>query len=72
HFRERGTIRWIEDPIFGDVLVHGGFSVGLLSETPRRVRWVWRPVGADNVRVYHELLGYPISQIKEWYDKGII
>jgi crotonobetainyl-CoA:carnitine CoA-transferase CaiB-like acyl-CoA transferase len=72
HYRERGTIRWIEDPLFGDILAQHGFSVGLLSETPRRVRWVWRPVGADNVKIYHELLGYPISQIKKWYDMGLI
>jgi crotonobetainyl-CoA:carnitine CoA-transferase CaiB-like acyl-CoA transferase len=72
HYRERGTIRWIEDPLFGDVLGQHGFSVGLLSETPRRLRWVWRPVGADNVKIYHELLGYPVSQIKKWYDMGLL
>jgi crotonobetainyl-CoA:carnitine CoA-transferase CaiB-like acyl-CoA transferase len=72
HYRERGTIRWIEDPLFGDLLEQHGFSVGLLSETPRRVRWEWRPVGADNVKIYHELLGYPVSQIKKWYDMGLL
>jgi hypothetical protein len=33
---------------------------------------MWRPVGADNVKIYHELLGVPMSKIKELYDKGII
>uniref|UniRef100_A0A7J3M0T7 CoA transferase n=1 Tax=Archaeoglobus fulgidus TaxID=2234 RepID=A0A7J3M0T7_ARCFL len=72
HYRERGTLRWIEDPLFGDVLCQHGFSVGLLSETPRRVRWQWRPVGADNVKIYHELLGYPLKKIEEWYNKSWI
>lgn len=72
HFRTRGTIRWIEDPSFGDVLVHGGFSDAILSETPPRVRWIWRPVGADNVKIYHDLLGYPISKIEELYKRAII
>ncbi len=72
HYRQRGTIRWFEDPLFGDLLVHGTYSAGLLSKTPRRLKWVWRPVGADNVKVYHELLGYPLKTIKEWYDKAWI
>ncbi len=72
HYRERGSIRWIDDPLYGDVLMQSGFSVGMMSETPRRTKWIWRPVGADSVKVLHELLGYPVSQIKEMYDKGII
>jgi crotonobetainyl-CoA:carnitine CoA-transferase CaiB-like acyl-CoA transferase len=72
HYRQRGTVRWMDDPCFGDVLVQGTYSAGLLSKTPRRLYWIWRPVGADNVKFYHELLGYPISTIKEWYDKAWI
>jgi crotonobetainyl-CoA:carnitine CoA-transferase CaiB-like acyl-CoA transferase len=72
HYRQRGTIRWLDDPIFGDVLVQSGYSTGLMSETPRRVRWIWRPVGADNVKIYHELLGYPMSQLQKWYEQGLI
>jgi hypothetical protein len=29
-------------------------------------------VGADNVKIYHELLGYPMSTIEELYNKGIL
>ncbi len=72
HFRQRGTVRWLEDPIFGDVLQHGTYSAGLMEKTPRRLFWIWRPVGADNVRIYHELLGYPTSKIEEWYEKSWI
>jgi len=72
HLRQRGTIRWLDDPTFGDVLVQGGYSTGLMSKTPRRVNWLWRPVGADNIKIYHEMLGYPLSTIKDWYDKAWI
>jgi crotonobetainyl-CoA:carnitine CoA-transferase CaiB-like acyl-CoA transferase len=72
HFRERGTVRWQDDPIFGDVLAMGSYSAGLMEKTPRRLYWIWRPVGADNVKVYHELLGYPTATINDWYDKAWI
>jgi crotonobetainyl-CoA:carnitine CoA-transferase CaiB-like acyl-CoA transferase len=72
HFRTRGTIRWLDDPLFGDILTHCTYSAGLLSKTPRRLMWQWRPVGADNVKIYHELLGYPMSKIEELYNKNIL
>jgi len=72
HFRQRGTVRWNDDPLFGDVLVASGYSAGLMSKTPRRHKWLWRPVGADNVKIYHELLGYPMSKIEELYNKNIL
>jgi crotonobetainyl-CoA:carnitine CoA-transferase CaiB-like acyl-CoA transferase len=72
HYRERGTLRWLNDPLYGDVLIQSGYSVGMMSETPRRTRWIWRPVGADNVKILHDMLGYPMSTIQEWYERGII
>ncbi|MBW1918416.1 MAG: CoA transferase, partial [Deltaproteobacteria bacterium] len=72
HYRLRGTIRWQDDPIFGDVLAMGSYGAGLMSKTPRRLYWIWRPVGADNVKIYHELLGYPTAKIEEWYSKAMI
>jgi crotonobetainyl-CoA:carnitine CoA-transferase CaiB-like acyl-CoA transferase len=72
HYRQRGTVRWNDDPLFGDIVVHSGYSAGLMSKTPRKHKWQWRPVGADNVKIYHELLGLPMSKIQELYDKGIL
>lgn len=72
HYRERGTLRWLEDPLFGDVLLQSGHSVGMMSKTPRRTNWIWRPVGADNVKIYRDWLGYPLSKIEEWYAKAWI
>jgi crotonobetainyl-CoA:carnitine CoA-transferase CaiB-like acyl-CoA transferase len=72
HYRERGTIRWMDDPLFGDVVIQSGYSTGLMSKSPRRVNWIWRPLGADNVKLYRDLLGYPLSKIEEWYKKSWI
>jgi crotonobetainyl-CoA:carnitine CoA-transferase CaiB-like acyl-CoA transferase len=72
HFRERGTVRWLDDPLFGDMLLHAGYSCGLMEKTPRRINWHWRPVGADNKKIYRDLLGIPLTQIQEWYDKAWI
>jgi len=71
HYRQRGTIRWHEDPLC-DVLLQSTYTCGHMSETPRRQSWIWRPVGADNVKIYHELLGYPIKKVEEWYAKSWI
>ena len=72
HYRERGTIRWMDDPLYGDILNMSGYSTGHLSKTPRKVNWIWRPVGADNVKIYRDMLGYPISKVEEWYAKAWI
>ncbi len=72
HYRERGTVRWLDDPLYGDVLMQAGYSTGHLSKTPRKVNWIWRPVGADNVKLYRDMLGYPVSKIEEWYAKAWI
>ncbi|MBE0568773.1 MAG: CoA transferase [Deltaproteobacteria bacterium] len=72
HYRQRGTVRWMEDPLYGDMVAHSAYGCGLMSKTPRRKLWEMRPVGADNLKVLHELLGYPLSTLKEWDAKGYI
>ncbi len=72
HMRERGSLRWLEDPLFGDVLLQSGHSTGMMSKTPRRTNWIWRPVGGDNVKIYRDMLGIPLSKIEGWYNKAWI
>lgn len=72
HYRERGTVRWLDDPLYGDILLQSGHSVGMMSKTPRRTNWIWRPVGGDNVKILRDWLGFPLSQIEEWYNKAWI
>jgi len=70
HFHLRGTLAWIDDPTFGDVLTQG--VPYQLSETPGRVRWAFKPVGADNEHILAKLCGYSGSHIKELEEKEII
>jgi len=70
HFHLRGTLAWIDDPTFGDVLTQG--VPYQLSETPGRVRWAFKPVGADNEFILAKLCGYSGSHIKELEEKEII
>jgi crotonobetainyl-CoA:carnitine CoA-transferase CaiB-like acyl-CoA transferase len=69
HYWERGTMTMMDDPIYGD------FQQALptiMSHTPPRAKWEARPLGADNVKIYHELLGFSMEKIKEMYAKAVI
>src|SRR4030066_206415 len=46
HYHLRGTLAWIDDPTFGDVQTQ--VHPALMSETPPRCRWVFKPGGADH------------------------
>ena len=73
HFRQRGTVRWLDDPLFGDILDPQRLTApACCPRPPGRLMWQWRPVGADNVKIYHELLGYPMSKIEELYNRNIL
>ena len=43
-----------------------------MEKSPRRTNWHWRPLGADNKKVYRDLLGVPMTKIEEWYKKAYI
>ncbi|MBX9750563.1 MAG: CoA transferase [Roseococcus sp.] len=57
HFRARGTVLPVQDPLLGEVL-HPAPPFRLDGVTPAEmVRWTGRAAGADNDHVFHELLG---------------
>lgn len=70
HWTERGSMMWYDDPFYGDVLTQG--PIYKMSETPPRVKYVHRPVGADNEEIYQGLLGVPLDKIKEMESKEMI
>ncbi len=70
HWQKRGALVWLDDPTFGEVLSQGAFVH--MSDTPPRVKWAFKPVGADNHYIYQKLLGFGNGQINEYEDKGII
>ncbi|NIS75779.1 MAG: CoA transferase [Deltaproteobacteria bacterium] len=70
HWWVRGVFQKLHDPVYGEVLVQGpSFK---MSETPPRIKWLCREVGADNRMVYSSLLGAGVQQIDEMKRKGII
>ncbi len=57
HFRARGTVLPVQDPLLGEVL-HPAPPFRLDGVTPAQmVRWTGREAGADNDHVFHDLLG---------------
>ncbi|MEJ2109832.1 MAG: CoA transferase [Acidobacteriota bacterium] len=70
HFRERGYITEIDDPLDGPMLNYD-FPV-MMSKTPPRVSWSVRPVGFDNEFVMGYALGKSKEQIKQLYECGAL
>ncbi|PJB31572.1 MAG: carnitine dehydratase, partial [Deltaproteobacteria bacterium CG_4_9_14_3_um_filter_65_9] len=70
HWHMRGTLQWLDDPTFGDVLTQG--PAYQLSDTPARIRWAFKPVGADNEYILSKLCGYSGSKIADLEQKEII
>jgi len=68
---ERDILKRFEDPYYGKLLIQGS-SFGKMSETPGRIKWCCRPVGADNEHIYTKLLGFDAKDLRELRKKGII
>ena len=43
-----------------------------MSETPPRMKYVHRPVGADNEEIYQRVCGLSLDQIRELEAKEVI
>lgn len=71
HWRARETFLTIEDPHYGRVLVQNS-SFKAMSRTPGRIKWVCRPVGADNEYLYLKYLGIGARRLQELKDLGVI
>jgi len=66
----RGLFRKIRDPRYGECLVQ--MPPWKMAHTPPRVKWVCRPVGADNEHVYGKYLGYGPAKLRELREAGVI
>ncbi len=71
HWYVRRTFVEIEDPYYGKVLVQNSSLKGM-SETPGRIKWVCRPIGADNEFIYKKYLGFGKSDLKSLRERCII
>ncbi len=67
---DRGVFQKIDDPTYGELTVQG--PAWKMSETSPRLKWVCRPVGADNEFIYLKYLGMGRSQLEALKRAGVI
>ena len=67
---DRGLFQKVADPVYGELTVQG--PAWKMSETPPRLKWLCRPVGADNEFIYLKYLGIGRSQLAALEKAGVI
>ncbi|BAT71580.1 L-carnitine dehydratase/bile acid-inducible protein F [Thermosulfidibacter takaii ABI70S6] len=70
HWYERKALIEFDDKDYGKLLVQG--LVAKMTETPPRLKWLCRPVGADNQVIYKQLLGYDQKILEQLKKEGVI
>lgn len=70
HFRERGFMTEIDDPLYGKYLDHE-FPV-MMSKSPPKSKWSVRPVGFDNEYVMKRVLGKTQAEIDHLNEVGAL
>ncbi len=61
----------MKDPYYGEVMVQNS-TFKSMTATPGRVKWVCRPVGADNEYIYQKYLGLGSARLSELKDRGVV
>jgi CoA:oxalate CoA-transferase len=67
---DRGMFTPVKDPVYGEVIV--AQAQHKMTETPIRTKWVCRPVGHDNDKIYSEYLKFDSSKLDELKKAGVI
>jgi crotonobetainyl-CoA:carnitine CoA-transferase CaiB-like acyl-CoA transferase len=70
HLRARGTYLSVDDPELGPMTVQA--PVAQMTETPGRVEFLGRPLGADNDAVFGELLGVGADRLNDLRKNGVL
>ncbi len=70
HWRERGALQIVDDPVYGRLLLQA--PPLHMTETPPRIKWSCRPVGADSEFVYGKYLGLGREALAGLRARGII
>jgi crotonobetainyl-CoA:carnitine CoA-transferase CaiB-like acyl-CoA transferase len=71
HWQERRTFLKWNDPTYGELLIQNS-AFKAMTRTPGRIKWVCRPIGADNEFIYHRYLGVGPTKLKELQGQGVI
>jgi crotonobetainyl-CoA:carnitine CoA-transferase CaiB-like acyl-CoA transferase len=66
----RRSLENFNDPYYGELIIAN--QAWKMTETPPRVKWICRPVGADNEYVYSLKLGLGPNQLTPLKEKGVI
>jgi len=66
----RQSFEKICDPHYKEMVITN--QAWKMTETPPRVKWACRPVGADNDYIYNRKLGWGKVQIQTMKDQGVI
>lgn len=67
---DRGSFRKVQDPVYGEITLQG--PVWKMTESPPRLKWACRPVGADNTFIYSTCLGIGGTALEELKARGIV
>jgi crotonobetainyl-CoA:carnitine CoA-transferase CaiB-like acyl-CoA transferase len=67
---ERHSLQRINDPYYGETVIAN--QAWKMTKSPPRLKWVCRPVGADNEHVYGMKLGLGPKQLATMKEKGLI
>ncbi len=67
---ERGTLIKFNDPVYGELVICT--QPWKMTETPPRVKWICRPVGADNEYIYKIFMNYAKKELEELKEEGVI
>jgi crotonobetainyl-CoA:carnitine CoA-transferase CaiB-like acyl-CoA transferase len=70
HWWERGVFQRIRDPDYGELLIQN--APWKMTATPPRVKWLCRPVGADNEAVYAKHLGLGPDRLAALRAQGVL
>jgi crotonobetainyl-CoA:carnitine CoA-transferase CaiB-like acyl-CoA transferase len=70
NWRDRGCFTQVEDPVYGKLLLAA--PPWKMSGTPARMKSVCRPPGADNVKVYRDILGFSQEELDGLRRRGIV
>ena len=71
HWQDRLTFYVTDDPYYGEIFIQNS-SFKAMSLTPGRIKWVCRPIGADNGYIYQKYLGIGKTRLEELRQAGVV
>jgi crotonobetainyl-CoA:carnitine CoA-transferase CaiB-like acyl-CoA transferase len=67
---DRGVFDKGTDPYYGELALQG--PAWKMTGSPGRIKWVCRPIGADNEYIFQRYLGLGKEKLSEWKKHDIV